>query len=129
MDTGQHRDRRNKPLYDAAERTDSGAAFYNLYSRNGLYRVEILVLEDGKVCEAVRYRVNDDLHPYPAALAGDHRHSFAHAGLETRAKALAAVLKATDPRQRTTLPCEQPQRVADRIWQRRSGEVSNRRKW
>jgi len=73
MDTEQHRDGPDKTLYDAVERTDSGAAFYNLYSRNGLYRGKILVLEDGKICGAVRYRVNDDLRHFPAALAGKRR--------------------------------------------------------
>ncbi len=126
MDIGQNSDQ-PKTLYDAVEYTESGAAFYSLYSENGFYCAEILVLENGEICGDTRYQVNDDRHTYPTALAGDHRHSFSPADLEARVATLTAVLEATAPRQRTKLSRDQPVRNVSRAWRSRSREVSSGR--
>ena len=127
MDIEQNRDQHSKALYDAVDHTECGAALYRLYSKDGFYSAEILVQEDGRICEAKRYQVNDDLHAYPDALAGDHRHSFSPADLEARVGTLTAVLEATAPRQRTMLSWNQPARNVSRTERSRSREISRER--
>ena len=127
MNIEQNHHQPSQTLYDAVEHTVSGAAFYSLYSQDGHYRVELLVLEDGRICDGERYQVNDDGHIYPAALAGDHHHSFAPAELETRVAALTAVLEATAPEQRTTLSRDQPVRNVSRAGRFHSREISRGR--
>lgn len=127
MDTEQHHDQTGKALYDDVSYTDSGAAFYSLYSQDGLFCVKTLVLEDGKICEGTRYQVNNDMFPYPAALAGDHQDSFVPVELEARAAKLTAALEATAPRQRTALSRDQSAKSASRSWRDRPRKVSRGR--
>lgn len=121
MDSARYEQSGSK-LFDSVEPTASGGAFYNLYARDGLHRVETLVLEDAKISGPTSYQVNDDGHPYPPALAGDHRHAFIPAELEARAAKLAAVLEATAPHLRTTLSRDQPPRSIGQASRPRSRE-------
>lgn len=128
MDTERHDDQHNKALYDAVDHMENGWAYYSLYSQDRAYQVQILVLKDGKLCEPVRFEVKDNMYPYPDALAGDYPRDFVPEELEARAATLMAELKATAPRQRTTLSRDQPEKSVSRTWRTNSREVSKGRK-
>lgn len=97
------KDQKNKRLYDAADRMSDESVFYSIYSEDNCSRVEVLVLDNGEVCNPLRYQVNSDGHPYPAAITGDHRYNSVPRELEARTATLLAVLEATAPEQRTAL--------------------------
>jgi hypothetical protein len=123
MDTEQHHERRSNPLYDLVEHIPGGSAFYSLYSQCRFFSVEILVLENGTVCEGNRYQVNNDMQPYPDALGGDHRYHYIPSELEERVATLKTALNATPPEQRAALSPDHPESVS-RAWRSRSQEIS-----